>query len=54
MTNVFIKLNVYAIDDEECPMCGEKELTFITSCKACHCGECGTWVSLDGQILEGE
>jgi len=49
-----LKLNVYAIDEEECPVCGKKELTFMKVSNACHCGECGTWVNLDSQILEEE
>ena len=52
---MLVKLNIYDIDNESCPNCDIKgELTYNTYCRACHCGNCGEWISLDGEILEGE
>ena len=50
-----LKLNVYEIEHEACPECDiEGELTYISNCRACHCGNCGSWVDLDGTILEDD
>jgi succinate dehydrogenase/fumarate reductase-like Fe-S protein len=50
-----LKLNVYDMEHEACPECDiEGELTYISNCRACHCGNCGAWVDLDGKILEEE
>lgn len=49
-----MKINIYAIEDQACPECQEKELTYIINCSACHCGNCGSWFDLDGKLLEDE
>lgn len=50
-----MKLNIYDIENEVCPNCNTKgELTYVSNCVACHCGECGEWISLEGEILEAE
>lgn len=49
------KLNSYDIENESCPECDFKgELTYNSYCAACHCGNCGIWVNLNGEILEKE
>jgi len=49
-----MKLNVYEMDEENCPICDAKELTYVLNCRACHCGNCGKWIDLDGKLLEDE
>ena len=49
-----MRFNVYQMDDEKCPECDAKELTYVLNCVACHCGDCGKWFDLDGKILEDE
>jgi len=48
-------MNVYNLENESCPDCDtEGELTFNAYCRACHCGNCGKWISLGGEVLEDE
>ena len=52
---MLVKLNVYDIENESCPNCDTLgELTYVLNCKACHCGDCGAWISLEGEILEND
>ena len=52
---MLVKLNIYDLDNEACPNCDTVgELTYISNCRACHCGDCGAWVDIEGRILEDE
>jgi hypothetical protein len=50
-----MRINTYDIENEVCPECDFKgELTYNSYCAGCHCGNCGIWINLDGEILEDE
>lgn len=48
------QFNTYDMDNEDCPECDAKELVFVQSCDAVHCQECGTWFSLNKEVLINE